>query len=652
MDMVFNKISFYFLIINFMKKVFYHYLKWGVVLATVLGSQVGYAASLSDIDASLYKESIQKLYELGVVSGYPDGSFKPSASVNRAEFLKMVMGATGRSSGTGVNCFNDVRSEWFAKYVCVAKSAGLVQGYFSGDFRPSDQVNYVEALKMIYSSASDPVFYKADVSSWFTKYVNDASSNGIALSGVNFDSKLSRGQMAELIWRYLKVKNGGKVIVVSNGSSSSGSSGSVGPVGTTSLPTTGTLIYVATSGNDDSGNGSVDAPYKTIQKALEVAESGSNIIVRGGTYKQTTEVRIRKPNISIQSYPNELAVIDGSSLGGEDSAVNIDVDASGTKLLGMEIVGGFYAITTQTKWDWGDPNDRGGSSNIVIENNKIHASGRDAVKIKPNSNNIMIRHNEIYDTGKYQTPGSCNAEGIDIVNGDDVSIFNNYIHNTCSTGLYCKGGATRCDIENNVIKDVGEAGIMVGFDTSPEYFDLTQNPDYYENIDGVVRNNLIVNTKWAGIGLFASKNAVVENNTVFNAASDEHTPLYFGVTYQDWVAEAKRPANINPMVKNNIFVNSATSPKQLVYIRHSNDLGGLDALSGSANLNGNCYYSADGQPAKFFDGRSASFLDSVGFSSWVSGFKTDLNSVEGNPQLDGNYIPATSGVCAGKGYKQ
>ena len=131
-------------------------------------------------------------------------------------------------------------------------------------------------------------------------------------------------------------------------------------------------------------------------------------------------------------------------------------------------------------------------------------------------------------------------------------------------------------IQRNRIENTGDAGILAGFDTSPEYFDLRVNPDYYEAIDGIVRNNVVRNTRYAGIGLYASKNTVVANNTIVNAASGAHSAIYFGVTYQDWDPAAKRPASVNPRIVNNLVIQNNN---RCFEIRYSSDLGGLSGLA-------------------------------------------------------------------------
>jgi hypothetical protein len=376
------------------------------------------------------------------------------------------------------------------------------------------------------------------------------------------------------------------------------------------------------------------------------------VILRGGTYTEGINVRIRKPNITIKSRKGEWAVIDlttHNSGHDEDSGVYFDVDSSGGKLLNVEVMGGFYAVCTETRWDWGEAN-RAGASNIIIENCKLHDSKRDVVKIKPNCNNITIRYNEIYNSGTAFGGGEGNAEGIDNVNGDNMVVQNNYIHDICSTAIYAKGGATDALIENNRIERAREAGILVGFDTSPEYFDLTVNPQYYENIRGVVRNNLIINTVYSGIGLFASKDAQVYNNTLVNVANGPyHSAIYYGITFQDWESYAGRPANINPNIHHNIVSQPSSVNRPMVEIRYANELGGLSALDGKATMNNNCYYIA-GKSAAFSDRRPGSTLENADLSEWKTHIGGESGSLEVDPALAANYMPSNT-QCAEMGIR-
>jgi len=418
-------------------------------------------------------------------------------------------------------------------------------------------------------------------------------------------------------------------------------------------------IYVSPTGNDSTATGSSAAPYKSINAALEAANPGDTIVLRGGTYREGINVRVRQPNITIRSAKDEWAVIDLTthvSGADEDSGVYFDVDSSGGKLQCVEVKGGFYAVALETRWDWGDPSNRAGASNILIEDCVLHDSKNDVIKIKPKCNNVTIRYNEIYNSGRTFVgypdfeSGERNSEGIDNVNGDNMKVQNNYIHDICSNAIYAKGGARNALIENNYIETAYGAGIMVGFDTNLEYFDTTVNPQYYENISGIVRNNLIIHTGWEGIGFYSSKDGEVYNNTLVdvNYAQNYHSAIYFGTPTQDGDGVGC-PATVNPKFHHNIVSQPAAFTRRpMIEIRYWNEFGGKPALSGNPTMNNNCYYIA-GKSATFNDNRPSSTLENAGFSAWKSHISGDSGSLEVNPALNTtNYMPSNTD-CAEMG---
>lgn len=95
---------------------------------------------------------IVDLKEAGVVSGYEGGYFWPESAVTRAEFLKMLMEGLELSVSTsqvGMNPFTDVRAgTWYFPYVKAAKTLGLVEGYVNGTFHPSASINRAEAVHL------------------------------------------------------------------------------------------------------------------------------------------------------------------------------------------------------------------------------------------------------------------------------------------------------------------------------------------------------------------------------------------------------------------------------------------------------------------------------------------------------------------------
>lgn len=119
-----------------------------LVLLTLAVSGTAYAM---DFDGHQNETAIQYLYDNGIVQGYPDGTFKPDNELNRAELMKILVLGAGYDPSTEDynNCFPDVTDEWFAKYICFAKDQGWVQGYPDGNFAPGVNVNKVEAIKML-----------------------------------------------------------------------------------------------------------------------------------------------------------------------------------------------------------------------------------------------------------------------------------------------------------------------------------------------------------------------------------------------------------------------------------------------------------------------------------------------------------------------
>ncbi len=413
----------------------------------------------------------------------------------------------------------------------------------------------------------------------------------------------------------------------------------------------GNVIYVSTAGSNSTGDGSISNPFQTIGHAITTATAGDEIVLRGSPAvadnRYEESIRIEIPNITVRSQDGEWAVIE-CPINNESitECIRLDVDSSGSKIRNLEVIGGYYyGIKLETRWDWGDPSNRGGASNILIEGVVIHNTGRDAIKITPGCDDVTIRRVEIYNTG---VRDNSNAEGIDNVNGDRMIVQDSYLHDIATTGIYFKGGAMDGIVERNRIERTGEAGILIGFDTSPEYFDLTVNPSYYENIRGIVRNNIISDTPYSGIGLYAAQNAQILNNTIINTAQVGHSPIYFGITYQDWDPAARRPSSVNPIIQNNLISQPAGQVSECIFIRYSEDLGGLSALSGMPTMDYNVLYRA-GSDCLFTDRRPGSTLEAGTFSQWQAHITGDTHSITNDPQVqtDGSLLSASPAIDNG-----
>lgn len=174
----------------------------GALLVTIF-PQASNAGTGFFIDVAGFHPNIQAIRSLKdaeIVVGYGDGTFGGGKNINRAEFLKIVMEAA-EVEAKGDSCFKDVKDQWFAPYVCEAKGLGFVDGYKDGYFRPEREINFAEASKIITNvmKLEGPVVAGG---SWFDVYVGVLDTKDVIPVTVNsFDEKLTRNQMAEMIWR-------------------------------------------------------------------------------------------------------------------------------------------------------------------------------------------------------------------------------------------------------------------------------------------------------------------------------------------------------------------------------------------------------------------------------------------------------------------
>ena len=166
------------------------------------------------------------------------------------------------------------------------------------------------------------------------------------------------------------------------------------------LETTGTILYVATTGNDSTGTGAIGSPYLTIGKAnsMLTAGVGGTIYVRGGTYSMTSGPVYLKGGTSsswtrLRRYPGESVILDG---GLAQSAPFESVDQIGY----LEI----HGFKTRYFNAWGIFVDRNGGSNYLIRNCtatespaalKFAANGIYATPVSPaTATNITIQNVE------------------------------------------------------------------------------------------------------------------------------------------------------------------------------------------------------------------------------------------------------------------
>jgi hypothetical protein len=140
--------------------------------------------SFSDVSSlNPHYAAISSLVDQEILQGYDDGTFKPDQEVNRAEAVKIVLLGMGlevdESSVAGL-VFSDVAEDsWFYEEVGTAVSMGIVNGYDDNTFLPGQTVNRAEAMKMLTLAAGVGEL-SSDGSSPFADVGSDAWYSGYA----------------------------------------------------------------------------------------------------------------------------------------------------------------------------------------------------------------------------------------------------------------------------------------------------------------------------------------------------------------------------------------------------------------------------------------------------------------------------------------
>ncbi len=149
-------------------------------------------------------DAITYLRAQGIVDGYPDGTFGPERGINRAEFTKIVVGARFTPEEIAVCTtvsFPDVAADaWYVTYLCTARREGIIGGYPDGTFGGGKPVTFAEAAKILVRTL-DPDAPTAG-EPWYRAYVEYLGEHGAIPTDIPaFDHPLTRGQMAEMLYR-------------------------------------------------------------------------------------------------------------------------------------------------------------------------------------------------------------------------------------------------------------------------------------------------------------------------------------------------------------------------------------------------------------------------------------------------------------------
>ncbi len=162
-------------------------------------------------------DAVNNLAEKKILNGYEDGTFKPDNEINRAELVKIVVTtASPANLNSYNNCFKDVKTQWYARYICYAKAENWVLGYGDNSFKPEKSISQAEAMKIVFEilfgeKLSDnwklitDLPEEVDLNEWYGKYFIFAANLNL-VDDFHPKKNITRKEIAEMIYRSLKLK--------------------------------------------------------------------------------------------------------------------------------------------------------------------------------------------------------------------------------------------------------------------------------------------------------------------------------------------------------------------------------------------------------------------------------------------------------------
>lgn len=158
-----------------------------------------------------YNNPISTMSALGIITGYPDGTFKPNKPITRAEFAAIAARFDETQSGKSAT-FSDVIGHWAAKEIGIAYYNEWIKGYPDGTFKPDQNITRAEAMTMINrvlerkpESPADLLTNmnkwtdNMDTSKWYYLDVQEAT-NSHAYTRKTFNYELWRQMLPDPDW--------------------------------------------------------------------------------------------------------------------------------------------------------------------------------------------------------------------------------------------------------------------------------------------------------------------------------------------------------------------------------------------------------------------------------------------------------------------
>ncbi|MCC5638826.1 S-layer homology domain-containing protein [Nostoc sp. CHAB 5844] len=320
------------------------------------------ASNFSDVSSDYWATPfIQALATRNVISGFPDGSFRPNQAVTRAEFATMIQKAFNQNPVRQISSggFTDVPANyWAASAIQEAYETGFMTGYPGNVFRPNLQIPKVQAIAALSSglnlntsgTASDILnTYYTDASAIPDYAVNNVAAATQANIVVNYPDvkqlnpqvSLTRAEAAGLLYQAL-VRQGQAQPLASNVTAANYIvAGNTGNTQTGSTQTGNDIVSIAASNNSFT---TLTTLLRTAGLADTLQQPGPYTVfaptdqafaaLPAGTVEQLQQPQNREVLVKILRYHVVPGSLTASQLTAgelktvEDQPVNIKVDSA------------------------------------------------------------------------------------------------------------------------------------------------------------------------------------------------------------------------------------------------------------------------------------------------------------------------------------
>ncbi|MBE0679713.1 MAG: T9SS type A sorting domain-containing protein [Bacteroidales bacterium] len=297
------------------------------------------------------------------------------------------------------------------------------------------------------------------------------------------------------------------------------------------------VYYLSPQGDDLKGNGSINYPWFTLEKAWKAASAGDTIFLRGGTYAFTTMQDLTGKDglsgklIKIWAYPGEKPVITkGSIFDMQDQSNLIYIESDYLHLKGLEIChfaqkSGIRASSALF----------GFTSNSIFENLDYHHNGLGMVIRGNSTSNLILNSDFHHNYDPYNPDPYCHADGLDIAETPEGTV------NTVRGCRFYANSDDGLDLWNNegivVIENCWawrngyrEDGLTAGGDGAGFKLGATEST-YYSVYKRILINNLSVSNRNFGITQNAATcKMFICNNILFD---NKKTGIYFSASWGD-----------------------------------------------------------------------------------------------------------------------